>query len=75
MGKLTNYPKLKSKLHRILMMGEVVDYLPYDDPQKQLRMYGFIKEDNGVVKVANRIFETLLYNHFLGEDTVGNELK
>lgn len=74
-GKLTNFPELRNKLYRILMMGEVFEYLPYDEAQKQLHMFGFIKEDNGIVRISNRIFETLLYNHFLGEDTVGNEIK
>ncbi len=77
MGKLTNYPELKDKLYRILMRGEILESLPYDEAQKQLRMYGFIKEDNGTVRIANRIFETLLYNHFLGEirDGAGNDIK
>ena len=77
MGKLINYPELKEKLYSILMRGEILESLPYDESQKQLRMYGFIKDDNGVVKIANRIFETLLYNHFLGEtkDGLGNDIK
>ena len=75
MGKLINYPELKDKLYRILMMGEVLEYLPYDESQKQLRMYGFIKESDGTVVISNRIFETLLYNHFLGEDTEYNDIK
>lgn len=68
-GKLINYPDLKQKLYRVLMLGETIEYLPYDDAQRQLRMYGFAKEENGIVKVSNRIFETLLYNQFLGEAT------
>ncbi len=75
MGKLTNYPVLKEKLYRILMNGEVLEYLPYDEAQKQLRMYGFIKEQDGVVVISNRIFETLLYNHFLGENNDYNDIK
>ena len=76
-GKLINYPELNEKVYRILMRGEVLESLPYDEAQKQLRMYGFIKEDNGIVRIANRIFETLLYNHFLGQmrDGAGNEIK
>ncbi len=75
MGKLINYPELKQRLYRILMNGEVLEYLPYDEAQKQLRMYGFIKEKDGVVSISNRIFETLLYNHFLGENTEYNDIK
>jgi hypothetical protein len=57
------------------MNGEVLEYLPYDEAQKQLRMYGFIKEINGIVCISNRIFETLLYNHFLGENNDFNDIK
>ena len=67
MGKLTNYPGLKRQLYRIIMLGETVEYIPDDEAQKQLRMYGFLdKKDNSVI-ISNRIFETRLYNHFLGE--------
>ena len=38
-------------------------------------MYGFIKAQDGVVVISNRIFETLLYNHFLGENTDYNDIK
>ena len=31
-------------------------------------MFEFIKNDSGKVIPANRIFDTLLYNHFLSED-------
>ena len=67
MGKLTNFPSLKEKLRRLLMRGEPVDYLPDDEEQKQLRMYGFIRRKNNAVAIDNRIFETRLYNMFLGE--------
>ena len=75
MGKLTNYPDMKEQLYGILMRGEEVEYLPYDEGQKQLRMYGFIKEHHNKVAVANRIFETLLYNHFLGIQKDGNPIR
>ena len=31
-------------------------------------MFGFIKNQNGNVAVANRIFETRLYNYYLAEN-------
>ena len=37
-------------------------------------MFGFLKEDNGFVSIANRLFETKLYNLFLAESEVHNEL-
>ncbi len=35
----------------------------------QFRMGVFLREEHNTVMIANRIFETLLYNHFLGENT------
>ena len=34
----------------------------------QLQMFGLIRNDRGSVRVANRIFETMLYNLFLSEE-------
>ncbi|MBR3314355.1 MAG: hypothetical protein IKG18_09485 [Atopobiaceae bacterium] len=67
-GKLESYPALKEQLRSILMEGEQMAYLPYDETQKQLRMYGFVAERGGKVVIANRIFETLLYDQFIGEE-------
>ena len=67
-GKLINFPELREKLRYILLLGEATDYYPYDDNQKQLLMYGFIRVVNNKVVVANRIFEMLLYRMFIGEN-------
>lgn len=74
-GKLTNYPDLKAKLRAILMRGETVAWLPYDEEQQQLYMYGFIRNNHNTVAVSNQIFEMLLYAHFIGESDKYNELK
>lgn len=66
-GKLTNHRELCYKLRRILLLGEVIEYLPYDEPQKQLVMYGFVKIVNNKIIISNRIFEMLLYRQFIGE--------
>ena len=41
------------------------DYLITDIP---MQMYGLIRNDHNTVKVANRIFETRLYNLFLSDE-------
>lgn len=74
-GKLTNYPDLKDKLRRILLRGETFAWLPYDEEQQQLFMYGFIRNNHNTVAVSNRIFEMLLYAHFIGESNKNNALK
>lgn len=67
MGKLVNIPQLKRQLRDILMKGDVVAWLPDDEEQKMLFMYGFIVNDHNTVKIANRLFEMRLYQYFLGE--------
>ena len=74
-GKLTNYPELKDKLRRILLRGEAFGWLPYDEDQQQLFMYGLIRNNHNTVAVSNRMFEMLLYTHFIGESNQNNELK
>ena len=75
MGKLINYPNLKEQLRNILMRGETIAYLPDDEEQKQLRMYGFIRNHHNTVAVSNRIFEMRLYYYFIGESRENNDLK
>ena len=67
MGKLEHCPSLKSQLRRILMQGDTISWNPFDSEQAQLRMYGFIRNNNNTVAISNRIFEMLLYQYFLLE--------
>ena len=71
-GKLTNHPELREQLRRILLFGDAVEYLPDDEPQKQLVMYGFVKIVNNKIIISNRIFEMRLYRQFVGENRYEN---
>lgn len=54
----------------ILFGGQRIVYNP-DDPTIDIAMlFGFIKNEEGPVVVANRIFETRLYNYFLTTNEV-----
>ncbi len=65
-GKLEEYPELKRMLYTLLFQGKSIAYNPDDASIGIALMFGFVKiEDNGTVSVANRIFETRLYNLFL----------
>ena len=75
MGKLINAPELKDAIRNILMRGETVAYLPDDEEQRLLRMYGFIYNNHNTVAVSNKIFEMRLYNYFIGESRKNEELK
>ncbi|MBR3317910.1 MAG: AAA-like domain-containing protein [Atopobiaceae bacterium] len=70
-GKLEVYPGLKSLLRSVLMDGERLPYSADHDGLAQLMSYGFIRRgpDNSV-RVANRVFETRLYDLFILEDAI-----
>ncbi|MBR3316883.1 MAG: hypothetical protein IKG21_03525 [Atopobiaceae bacterium] len=68
MGQLEAQAEIKDRLRATIMLGEEIDYSPYDETQKLLRMYGFAKVQEGKLVVANRIFETLLCDYFLAEE-------
>ena len=68
MGQLERRPELRTTLRAMLIRGEQIAYLPYDETQKLLRMYGFAAVRDGRLVVANRVFETLLCDHLLGEE-------
>ncbi len=67
-GKLTDYPELERMLRELLFIGKTISYTPTSRAINLALMFGFIKNDSGKVIPANRIFDTLLYNHFLSED-------
>ena len=67
-GKLENYPDLRRALRGILMEGKSLSYQPLQESIAQMEMYGFIRNQDGLVAIANRIFETLLYNLFLSDE-------
>lgn len=72
--KLLDYPQLKEMLQHILFGG--IDF-PFkrETPVVDLGVtFGFLKDKNGVVAVANRIFETQLYDMFLAEMAVNNKM-
>ncbi|MBO5069583.1 MAG: ATP-binding protein [Roseburia sp.] len=64
-GKLTNYPELNSMLQTVLFTGKPVAYNADTAILDVAEMYGFIKNQNGCVAIANRLFETRLYNFYL----------
>lgn len=64
-GKLENYPELKASIRSILMEGIKLTYNAQQESIQQMQMYGLIRNDHNTVRIANRIFETMLYNLFL----------
>lgn len=65
MGKIKDFPELNSMLYSLLFTGKMIAYNADEPSMDMAMMFGFIRNRNGVVEVANRIFETRLYNYYL----------
>lgn len=63
--KLTSFPELNSMLRSMLFTGKNIVFNIYEPAINIAAMFGFVKNQNGVLSVANRIFETWLYNLYL----------
>lgn len=74
MGKLIDYPELRQTLYSLLFAGEVIAYSVLDQSMNDAIMFGFVKKQDSMIVVANRIFEILLYNYFLTSADAQNTL-
>lgn len=64
-GKVDEYSKLRELIYSLLFQGQSIVYNPDDEVIGLAMMFGFVKTDGISVCIANRIFETCLYNYFL----------
>lgn len=67
-GKLNTYPQLKQMLKSVLFSGNIYPYSADESAIDMATMFGFVTNKGGYVVIANRIFETRLYNYYLSED-------
>ena len=67
-NKLTDYPQLRTVLYELLFTGKTIPYNPLNQYIDTAEMFGFVKNNNGNAVVANRIFESILYNLFLSQE-------
>lgn len=67
-GKLYDEPQLNKMLRTILFTGRTFSYVTDGSVIDMATMFGFIKNQDGSVAIANRIFEIRLYNFYLSED-------
>ena len=63
--KLNSYPKLADMLKTLLFTGKTIVYNYYEESINIATMFGFVRDNNGVLVISNRIFETWLYNLYL----------
>lgn len=70
--KIDEYPELSEMIYAILFTGKSIAFSPdYTAMDIGIR-FGFIKRDGEQLTVANRIFETRLYNFYLAEEMLGS---
>ncbi len=72
-NKLADYPELDRMLRDLLFKGKEIAYVVGVRPVEMALMFGFVKVSNNQVVIANRIFETLLYNFFLAVPSMQQE--
>lgn len=73
-NKLADFPELKEMVYTILFTGEKISFNYYNQIIDLAYMLGFVKNENGIIAIANRIFETCLYNLFLSEEEMNSQL-
>ena len=64
-NKLEDYPEVKSSLYNILIRGDTIPYNPDNEAANLLVRFGFVRVVDNTIVIANRIFETRLYNDML----------
>lgn len=72
--KLTEYPKLREMIQNILFVGSSY---PFNKENMLVNLgvtFGFLKEENGTVAIANRIFETKMYDWFLADMAIDSDM-
>ncbi len=71
---LDSFPEMKKMFHAILFKGSEFSYNPNTREIDLACMFGYAVEIDGKVRVANRIFETCLYDYFYSEEELSNAI-
>ncbi|MCI9142610.1 MAG: 9-O-acetyl-N-acetylneuraminate esterase, partial [Lachnospiraceae bacterium] len=72
--QLDLYPELKDVLEQILYEGKRVPFSPDTKSINTGLMFGFLKDKDGQMFIANRIFEMRLMNLFITEESVRSDV-
>ena len=73
-GKLESYPELNQMLRMLLFTGKSITYNIFEPSIHIATMFGFVKNKNGTMVIANRIFETWLYNLYLSASDMQKDM-
>lgn len=72
--QLDSYKELRNIIEQLLYQGRRIIFSPAEKSINLGLMFGFLKEENGQVVVANRIFEMYLLNLFMAEESIKSEI-
>ena len=70
--KVKDYPALRDLLYGILFRGKSIPFNLGTELVSIGAMFGFLKERDGQVAIANRIFEIWFYNLFIAEEAINS---
>ena len=71
---LDEYPEMKKMFQAILFKGSEFAYNPDTKEISLACMFGYAVNKKGRIQIANRIFETRLYNYFYSEEELSNAI-
>ncbi len=66
--QLDTYPDLRNMIENIIYRGKRIPFSPEEKSINLGVMFGFLKEENDHVAIANRIFEMCLLNLFMAQE-------
>ena len=71
--KVKDYPELGNMLRDILFCGKGIPFNLGTELISIGSMFGFLKDQEGQVAIANRIFEIWFYNLFIAQDAIDSK--
>lgn len=71
--KVKDYPELGTMLRDILFCGKGIPFNLGTELVSIGTMFGFLKDEDGQVAIANRIFEIWFYNLFIAQDAIDSK--
>lgn len=71
--QLDRFPDLKTMIRNVLFRGQQIPFSTQVESISMGLMFGYLKEKDGLVCIANRIFEMMFQNQFLAETASGSE--
>ncbi len=73
-GKLKQYKELKTILYELLFTGKPIPYTSTSNYVQVATMFGFVRNEKDNLVIFNRIFEKVLYNHFISEEFITSKM-